>query len=115
MWHKQIQCIAIITTQQQLRDKSICLDCKGYWVQIPASPRFKYNYSMRQKKLYINGPFNGETVPVQIPFKIRSNPVRASRSQRPVLVPVLTAVQTAVPRFIVKFYGGYKYRYVNVL
>ena len=53
-------------------------------------------YSTRQKKLPINGPFNGATVPVQIPFKTRTNPVRVSRSQRPVLIPVLTAVQTAV-------------------
>ena len=57
---------------------------------------YTYMYSTRQKKLPINGPFNGATVPVQIPFKTRTNPVRVSRSQRPVLIPVLTAVQTAV-------------------
>ena len=34
--------------------------------------------------------------PVQNPFKTRTNPVRVSRFQRPVLIPVLTAVQTAV-------------------
>ena len=34
--------------------------------------------------------------PVQNPFKTRTNPVRVSRSQRPVLIPVLTAIQTAV-------------------
>ena len=48
------------------------------------------------KKLPINGPFNSATVPVQIPFKTRTNHVRVSRFQRPVLIPVLTAVQTAV-------------------
>ena len=40
------------------------------------------------------------------PLKSRTFPVRISRSSRPVLVPVLTAVKTAVPRVGVKCHGG---------
>ena len=43
-------------------------------------------YSTRQKKLPINGPFNGATVPVQIPFQTRSKPV-----QIPCAFPVFSA------------------------
>ena len=55
-----------------------------------------FNIQYASKKLPMNGPFNGTTIPVLIPFKTSTNPVCVSCSERPVLIHVLTAVQMAL-------------------
>ena len=52
-----------------------------------------YMYSMRQKKLPINGPFSGATVPVRFSFTPLSRPVCFF----PVLNPVFVPVQCRIP------------------
>ena len=65
------------------------------WSVYPRNPRIlgqgacckeNYMYSTRQKKLPINGPFNGPPAPVPFPFNVRSTSVQCPFVAR--LIPV---------------------------